>query len=86
MKGVSSQRQKKRFEGKVKKHAEGLVDTRLGIDPHVKGYSWNNQKSQWGARIKIDGEIKHLGFFDKEEEAHHAYLVAKRERLRSLED
>ena len=77
---------KKIFETKVKKHAVGLVDANvLGIDPNVKGYSWNNQKNKWGARIKINGKLKHLGFFDSEEEAHQAYLVAKRERQRALE-
>jgi hypothetical protein len=77
---------KKIFEGKVKKHAVGLVDANvLGIDPNVKGYSWNNQKKKWGARIKVNGKLKHLGFFEKKEEAHQAYLVAKRERQRALE-
>ena len=75
---------KKTFETKVKKHAEGLVDDRLGIDPSVKGYSWNNQKQKWGVKIKINGRLKHLGFFDTEEEAHQVYLVAKRERQRAL--
>jgi hypothetical protein len=77
---------KKRFETNVKKHAVGLVDANvLGIDPTVKGYSWNNQKKKWGARIKINGRLKHIGFFDTDEEAHQAYLVAKRERQRALE-
>jgi hypothetical protein len=41
----------------------GLVDQNvLGIDPNVKGYSWNNQKKKWGARIKVNGKLKHLGF------------------------
>jgi hypothetical protein len=49
------------------------------INPQVKGYSWNNQKQKWQSRIKINQRIHHLGFFDNEEDAHHAYLIAKRE-------
>ena len=73
----------KEFEGRVKKHATHLVDSRLGIDPNIKGYSWNNQKQKFQARIKINQRIRHLGFFDNEEDAHNAYLVAKREVLRT---
>ena len=74
---------KKTFTKNVKAKAQSLVDERLGIDPTVKGYSWNNQKNKWGARIKINQKIIHLGFFDNEEDAHNAYLVAKREQLRN---
>ena len=74
---------KKTFTKNVKAKAQSLVDARLGIDPTVKGYSWNNQKNKWGARIKINQKIIHLGFFDKEEDAHNAYLVAKRKQLRN---
>ena len=49
------------------------------INPQVKGYSWNNQKQKWQARIKVNQRIRHLGFFDNEEDAHQAYLKAKRE-------
>ena len=49
------------------------------INPQVKGYSWNNQKQKWQARIKVNQRIRHLGFFDNENDAHQAYLKAKRE-------
>ena len=75
---------KKRFETTVKKHARTLVDTRMGIDPNIKGYTWNKQKGKWWARIKVNGKQQHLGFYDREDEAHNAYLVAKRETLRAL--
>ena len=74
---------KKIFEGKVKKRATALVDERLGIDPTVKGYSWDNQKKKWKARIKIKQKLHHLGYFDNETDAHQAYLKAKRELLRN---
>ena len=49
------------------------------INPEVKGYSWDNQKQKWKARIKINQRIRHLGYFDTEEQAHEAYLTAKRQ-------
>ena len=73
------------FAENAKKHAETLVDRKLGIDPRVKGYTWNNQRNKWWARIRMpDGRQRHLGFFNTEEEAHNAYLVAKREERRAI--
>jgi len=71
------------FVGRMKPHAINLVDARLGIDPTVKGYSWDAQKQKWKARIKVAQRLRHLGYFDREEDAHQAYLVAKRELLRN---
>lgn len=73
------------FAENAKKHAETLVDRKLGIDPRVKGYTWNNQRNKWWARIRMpDGKQRHLGFFTTEEQAHNAYLVAKREERRAI--
>jgi len=73
------------FATNSKKHAESLVDRKLGIDPRVKGYTWNNQRNKWWARIRMpDKRQRHLGFFNTEEEAHNAYLVAKREERRAV--
>ena len=38
------------------------------------------QRGRWRAQIKVDGKKIHIGSFDTAEEAHQAYLVAKRER------
>jgi len=73
------------FATNAKKKAEELVDKKLGIDPRVKGYTWNNQRNKWWARIRLpDKRQKHLGFFATEAEAHNAYLVAKREERRAV--
>ena len=73
------------FAENAKQHAVSLVDRKLGIDPRVKGYTWNNQRNKWWARIRMpDGRQRHLGFFGTEEEAHNAYLVAKREERRAV--
>jgi len=47
------------------------------FNTEAKGYSWDKQKNKWKARIVLDGKHIHLGLFDKEEDAHNAYLKAK---------
>ena len=72
------------FVGRMKPHATTLVDARLGIDPTVKGYAWDAQKQKWKARLKVNQRLQHLGYFDREEDAHQAYFVAKRALLRGM--
>lgn len=43
------------------------------------GVSKHSQMDKWVARIKIGSMYQHLGCFDTPEEAHDAYLAAKRE-------
>lgn len=42
------------------------------------GVCWNKAKSKWQAGISHEGKNKHLGLFETPEEAHEAYLKAKR--------
>ena len=44
-----------------------------GGTSHFKGVSWNKSHSKWLARIRIDGKLTHLGYFDDEEAAARAY-------------
>ena len=44
----------------------------------AKGCSWHKTKQMWRAYIRKDYKYKHLGYFDKEEDAHQAYLDAKK--------
>jgi hypothetical protein len=39
----------------------------------------NKIARQWSARIYVDGQVRHLGYFATEAEAHGAYLAAKLE-------
>lgn len=41
-----------------------------------KGVSWNKQCQRWSAGIKVHGKRKHLGYFEKVEDAGRAYAEA----------
>jgi hypothetical protein len=43
----------------------------------AKGYSLNKKINKFQSRIKINGKLKHIGYFDTEQEARNAYLKAK---------
>ena len=38
-----------------------------------KGVSWIKRAKKWGARIRIDRKLKHLGYFNHKKEAASAY-------------
>lgn len=44
-----------------------------------KGYSWHKGSGKWQGQITVNGNLKPLGYFDTEEDAHNAYLKAKEE-------
>jgi hypothetical protein len=44
----------------------------------AKGYYWDKRRQKWRAQIMVSGKKKHLGDFVLEEEAHQAYLEAKK--------
>lgn len=43
------------------------------------GVSWHSRDNRFQASIRFNGKDKHLGYFLTPEEAHAAYLAAKRE-------
>lgn len=45
----------------------------------AKGYYWSKWAKKWMARIKLNGKMKYIGYYDTEEEASAAYLAAKKE-------
>ncbi|ULR87412.1 HNH endonuclease [Comamonas sp. B21-038] len=45
----------------------------------VLGVYWSKTKKKWRSQIRIDGRIRHLGYFDSIDESHIAYVNAKRE-------
>lgn len=51
------------------------------IVENAKGYSWDKKLNKWRSQISINGKNKHLGVFEKEEDARQAYLDARSYRL-----
>lgn len=51
------------------------MDNKVGL----LGVSWHERAKKWRAQITVDGSRKYLGLFSTPEEAHEAYLTAKRE-------
>ena len=49
-----------------------------GFNRDVKGYCFHKETEKYKARIGLNGKDIHLGYFDTEEEAHQAYLNAKK--------
>lgn len=45
----------------------------------LKGVSWDSRRGKWLARISLDGKKRHLGYFEREGHAAHAYDAAARE-------
>lgn len=58
--------QNRRQSGSGKKHGTLL------------GAAWHSKTGKWRALIKHDGRQKSLGYFATEEQAHEAYVAAKR--------
>ena len=44
-----------------------------------KGVSWHKNKGRWIGRIRINGKLNHLGYFDTAEQAHEAYCQAAKQ-------
>jgi hypothetical protein len=42
----------------------------------IKGVGWHKREQKWQARISINGKLKHLGNFDKVDDAAAAYRTA----------
>jgi HNH endonuclease/AP2 domain len=42
------------------------------------GAHWKKNQQRWFSEIQIEGKHSHLGYFDSAEDAHAAYLAAKR--------
>jgi hypothetical protein len=49
------------------------------VSSGLLGVSWNKRDKRWCAAIRLDGKRKHLGYFLNKDQAHLAYLEAKRQ-------
>lgn len=52
------------------------TDKKLNCSSQYRGVCWHKRVEKWGATIKIEGNLKHLGYFIDEEEAALAYNEA----------
>tara|TARA_R110000868_G_C10315503_1_gene712566 strand:- start:4 stop:480 length:477 start_codon:yes stop_codon:yes gene_type:complete len=48
------------------------------FNTNAKGCSFRKDVGKWTAYIRVKKKLKHLGFFELEEDAHQAYLDAKK--------
>ena len=55
--------------------------SRPGSSSKYRGVSWHKTKRKWGAHVRVDRKLLHLGYFASEEEAGE---VAREARLRLL--
>ena len=54
-----------------------LTHQQNSFNTNAKGYYWSEERNKWHTKIKINGKIKYLGLFEKEQDARQAYLKAK---------
>lgn len=44
----------------------------------AKGYYWDKHANKWRTQIKLNKKTIYIGYFDNENDAHNAYLQAKK--------
>lgn len=55
-------------------HAQNLANSgSRGGSSKFKGVCWSKGNNRWSAAINIGGRIKHIGYFEKEEDAARSY-------------
>lgn len=52
---------------------ENLSKDKKGGTSKYVGVSWNKAMKKWKSQIRINGNRKHLGYFENELDAHNAY-------------
>src|SRR5574343_280652 len=58
-----------------------FIDSGAARGKYPIGVYLHKQSGKFQAHLKIDGKVKYLGYFDKPEDAHQAYLIAKKENV-----
>ena len=64
---------------KHKLNTENLLVANSFNKGRVLGVSWHIRINKFHARIGVNGRLIHLGYYSTSEEAHQAYLTAKRQ-------
>lgn len=66
-------------EATVSENVSNQRKARTDSQTGLLGASWHRGMKKFEAQIQLDGKITRLGYFPTAEQAHQAYLVAKRE-------
>jgi hypothetical protein len=56
-----------------------VTNQQNAFNTDAKGYSWNKNAGKWQSYIYLDGRKHYIGLFEKEEDAHNAYIKKKLE-------
>ena len=61
--------------------SQNMRNTRTRSDSvsGFKGVTWTKEINRWRAQIRINGGLKHIGYFDAAEDAFAAYILAAEE-------
>ena len=57
---------------------QNITQRQNNFNKGAKGYTYDNRTNKYIAQIMVDGVNHHLGRYDTAEEAHEAYLKAKK--------
>lgn len=66
-------------EATAKQNGQNRTVGEKGSTSPLLGVNWDKARGKWLSRIALNGKAKNLGRFDTPEEAHAAYVKAKRE-------
>lgn len=62
-----------------KENMQNFSEARKNNGSGLLGVSWYKKYGKWIAQIQADGKKKNLGYFDDKNEAHFAYMEAKKQ-------
>lgn len=65
-------------DGTAKLNAENMRRAAARSRSKLLGVTWHEKNAKWQAEISVSGKKHYLGTYDTPEEAHQAYLEAKR--------
>ena len=74
--GLNNRRDNLRFATRAQNHQNARSDRLYAKHPtssRFKGVCWHRGCAKWQAQIWVEGRQTHLGYFDSETEAAHAY-------------
>lgn len=59
--------------------SQNLANTnKTCAESRLRGAHWASDKGKWTSRIMFKGRVRHLGYFTSSDDAHAAYVAARR--------